>query len=413
MSDKRKKDLYSIGAIYGDMLNGVKSKLVKEAKTVAVGKIGEAPLESGGPEDQGGFKPSAIDIDVMSDKEKDDNLYNIKGLTYGDGNNPGLGNQESQPTGPVFGQVSYTGNVGGPDEDEEETHDKTGKLSDKKLLKKVRGRKGAAGKALLNKAQKEIDDKGSLSAHTRDSLARDEYEEDEEILSEHEKNARRSLNNFMAKQSVFDKLYNKVMVSEEFEEEFSETEDLEALGITEEEPEDITVTLPSDLAQTLCDILTAALEDQEIEVETEVDIDETETIDFDEDAEETEKSKRYGTGKHQYRRTKKDGHETKAGEGPKDSKGHRHYKDYEGAEEDEEAQMKDGGGYGIDAGSTLNKEINYGKKNKVGRLRPATGLAQKDGGGYGVDAGSTLSKEINYGKKNKVGNLKLGNIPGA
>ena len=37
----------------------------------------------------------------------------------------------------------------------------------------------------------------------------------------------------------------------------------------------------------------------------------------------------------------------------------------------------------------------------------------KDGGGYGVDAGSTLSKEINYGKKNKVGNLKLGNIPGA
>jgi hypothetical protein len=37
----------------------------------------------------------------------------------------------------------------------------------------------------------------------------------------------------------------------------------------------------------------------------------------------------------------------------------------------------------------------------------------KDGGGYGVDAGSTLSKEINYGKKNKVGNTKLGNIPGA
>jgi hypothetical protein len=61
--------------------------------------------------------------------------------------------------------------------------------------------------------------------NTRDSLARDAYEneEDEEILSEHEKNARRSLNNFMAKQSVFDKLYNKVMVSEDFEEfEFSE-----------------------------------------------------------------------------------------------------------------------------------------------------------------------------------------------
>ena len=356
MAHKHKEDLYSIGAIYGDMLNGIKPKLVKEAKTVPPGAIGEAPLESGGPEDQGGFKPSTIDIDVMSDKEKDDNLYNIKGLTYGDGNNPGLGNQESQPTGPVFGQVSYTGNVGGPEEDEE-THDKTGKLSDKKLLKKVRGRKGAAGKALLNKAQKEIDDKGSLSAHTRDSLARDEYEEDEEILSEHEKNARRSLNNFMAKQSVFDKLYNKVMVSEEFEEEFSETDDLEALGITEEEPEDITVTIPSDLAQTLCDILQAALQEQEVDVDTEVDVSETETVDF---------------------------------------------------EEDEEAAMKDGGGYGVDAGSTLNKEINYGKKNKVGNLRPAGGAKMKDGGGYGVDAGSTHSKEINYGKKNKVGNLSVG-----
>jgi hypothetical protein len=74
----------------------------------------------------------------MTDKEKAENLYNIKGLTYGDGNNPGIGNQEPQPTGPEFGQVSYTGNVGGPEEDEE-THDKTGHLSDKALLKKVRG----------------------------------------------------------------------------------------------------------------------------------------------------------------------------------------------------------------------------------------------------------------------------------
>ena len=147
-------------------------------------------------------------------------------------------------------------------------------------------------KALLDKAQKEIDDNGSLSAHTRDSLARDAYEEDEEILSEHEKNARRSLNNFMAKQSVFDKLYNKVMVSENYGEfeEVEEIDDLEALGIESEEPEDITVTIPSELAQTLCDILTAALEDQEVDVETEVDVEET--IDFDEDAEETAKAEK-------------------------------------------------------------------------------------------------------------------------
>ena len=30
--------------------------------------------------------------------------------------------------------------------------------------------------------------------------------------------------------------------------------------------------------------------------------------------------------------------------------------------------MKDGGGYGIDAGSTLNHTVNMGKNNKVGKL---------------------------------------------
>ena len=402
-----KKDLYSIGEAYGSVLNGLKTKLVKEE--VPAGEVGNADLitKGSGPTERGGFVPAAIDITRMTDKEKDENLYNIRGNTYGDDNNPGMQNQQSQPTGPEYDQVPYTGNVGEPEEDEE-THDKTGHLSDKDLLKKVRGRKGAAGKALLDKAQKEIDDNGSLSAHTRDSLARDAYEEDEEFLAEHEKNARKSLNNFMAKQSVFDKLYNKVMVSEDFE-EVSETEDitdLEALGIESEEPEDITVTIPSDLAQTLCDILTAALEDQEVEVETEVDVDVDETIDFEEDA-ETAAQKRFGgnKGDRPRRYDKKTGRKSEI-------------RDYGGKhgdhpEEDEEAQMKDGGGYGVDAGSTLSKEVNYGKKNRVGRLRPATGLAMKDGGGYGVDAGSTLGKEINYGKKNKVGNLKLGNIPGA
>jgi hypothetical protein len=214
----------------------------------------------------------------------------------------------------------------------------------------------------------------------------------------------------MAKQSVFDKLYNKVMVSENYGEfeEVEEIDDLEALGIETEEPEDITVTIPSELAQTLCDILTAALEDQEVEVETEVDVEET--IDFDEDAEETEKQKKFGgnKGDRPRRFDKKTGRKSEE-------------RDYGGKhgdhpEEDEEAQMKDGGGYGVDAGSTLSKEVNYGKggKNKVGRLRPAGGAVMKDGGGYGVDAGSTLSKEVDYAlKNNKVGNIKLGNIPGA
>ena len=328
-----KKDLISIGEAYGDILNGLKSNL-NENKTVPVGVVGKAPLESGGPEERGGFRPAEVDINRMSEKDKEDNIYNIGGLTYGDGNDPGIDNNEPHPTGPTYGQVAYTGNVGPPDEDEEEEEDDDENEENKK--------KGDEG---------------------------EESEEDEEILAEREKIARNRLNNFMSKTSVFDKLYKKVMVQENFpgegQEEFEDVTELESLGIedpVEEIPEEITVSVPGELAQTLCDILQTALAQQEVDVEVDVDVETVTDTEF---------------------------------------------------EEDEEAAMKDGGGYGVDAGSTLSKEINYGKKNKVGKLKPATGLAQKDGGGYGVDAGSTLSKEVNYGKQNKVGNIKLGSIPGA
>jgi len=329
-----KKDLLSIGEAYGDVLNRVKIN-----EEVPAGEIGEAPLESGGPEERGGFRPSEIDIDRMSEKDKKDNIYNIKGYTYGDGNDPGNTDQPD-PTGPTYAQAAYTGVVG-PEEDEEEEDS----VEDEENKKK--GEKGEKGEDT------------------------EESEEDEEILGEHEKMARDGLNNFMSKQSVFDKLYDKVMVSENFPNDFGDesqedVNDLEALGIetevdVDEVPEEIALTIPGELAQTLADILQTALAQQETDVDIDVDVTETDT-DF---------------------------------------------------EEDEEAAMKDGGGYSVDAGSTLKKEINYGKKNKVGRLRPATGLAQKDGGGYGVDAGSPLSKEVNYGKQNKVGTTKLGSIPGA
>jgi hypothetical protein len=330
----KKKDLLSIGEAYGDVLNRVN---IKEDKLpVPAGEVGEAPLETGGPEEEGGFRPSEIDIDRMSEKDKKDNIYNIKGYTYGDGNDPGNTDQPD-PTGPTYAQAAYTGVVG-PEEDEEEEEDSVEDEENKK-----KGEEGEEGEDT------------------------EESEEDEEILGEHEKIARECLNNFMSKPSVFDKLYNKVMVNENFGEEVEDVDELEALGIerevdVDEVPEEIALTIPGELAQTLADLLQTALAQQETEVDIDVDVEEVTDTEF---------------------------------------------------EEDEEAQMKDGGGYGVDAGSTLSKEINYGKKNKVGRLRPATGLAQKDGGGYGVDAGSTLSKEIDYGKKNKVGNIKLGNLPGA
>ena len=344
----KKKDLISLGEAYGDVLNNV---VVSEE--VEPGKIGEAPLEGGGPEEKGGFRPPLVDITKLSDKDKEDNIYNIGGLTYGDGNDPGLNNNSPEPTGPTYGQVAYSGKVGAPEEDEEDEEkpdyiDADGDGDKKESMKK----------ALKDKKKGDKDE---------------EAEEDEEFLAEHEKIARAGLNNFMSKTSVFDKLYNKVMVTEEVDEVEDVTE-LDALGIEDpgeggDVPEEITVSIPGELAETLCDILRTALAQQETEVDIDVDVT---------DVTDTE------------------------------------VEDEEDPEEDEEAAMKDGGGYGVDAGSTLKKEVNYGKKNKVGKLRPAGGAVQKDGGGYGVDAGSTLHHTVDHAlKNNKVGNTKLGSIPGA
>ena len=331
----------SLGEAYKDVFNKV---IVSE--DVPPGTTGEAPLIQGGPEEKGGFRPPLVDITKMSEKDKKDNIYNIKGYTYGDGNDPGDCN-EPEPTGPTFGQVAYTGNVG-PEEDEEEKRPDypdvdedgdTDESMEKALKDKKKGKKGK-------------DD-----------------EEDEEFLEEHEKIARDGLNNFMSKTSVFDKLYNKVMVNENFGEDAEDITDIEALGIetdveVDEVPESIAVNIPGELAQTLCNILQTAIAQQETEVDIDVDVEEVTDTQF---------------------------------------------------EEDEEAAMKDGGGYGVDAGSTLKHDVNYGHggKNKVGKLKSAGAATDVDGGGYGVDAGSTLKHEVDMGKKNTVGNTKLGSIPGA
>ena len=60
------------------------------------------------------------------------------------------------------------------DEDENETADKTGHLSDRELLAAVK-KKGTAGPALLKRARSEIRKHKSISSETRDALARDAY----------------------------------------------------------------------------------------------------------------------------------------------------------------------------------------------------------------------------------------------
>ena len=95
----------SLGEAYKDVF----SKVVVNEE-VPAGQMGEAPLTKGGPEEEGGFRKPLVDITKMSDKDKKDNIYNIKGYTYGDDNDP-VDCQEPHPTGPTFGQASVTGSV--------------------------------------------------------------------------------------------------------------------------------------------------------------------------------------------------------------------------------------------------------------------------------------------------------------
>ena len=316
----------SLGEAYKDVFNQV---VVNE--DVPAGTTGEAPLIKGGPEEEGGFRKPLVDLDNMSDKDKKDNIYNIKGYSYGDGNDP-VDCQEPKPTGPTYGQVATTGAVG-PEEDEED---------------KVKNKK----KADLNKDGKLSEYEKARGKAIEDAMDDDKKEEDEEILGEHEKIARDGLNNFMSKPSVFDKLYNKVMVNENFG-EFEDAEDMseiEALGIETDDDGgdggDLTVTIPKDVAEKLHEVLMAAMGGD------------------DEPDEDFEAPVSY--------------------------------------EEDEEA---------VDPGSELHHTVNmgHGGKNKVGNLK-TKGAAKAKAATGAVDPGSELHHNVNMGTggSNKVGDLKTG-----
>jgi hypothetical protein len=300
-----KDDINSLGSVYGGMLNGLKKDLIKEGK-VGPGEIGDADLLDGGPTEEGGFTAAAVDVEKLSDKEKEDNLYNIDKLSYTN---------------------SYM-----PEEDEE------GKYDDKDDKKeKCDYVDCEEDKEDEEDAEEDIED-----ADTEDA---DKEEEDEESSEITEKIAQDGLNNFMKQKSVFDKLYDKVMVNENFDE--MESEDLDALGLDDATPDadsdEVTVTLSRDVAQALCDVLQAACGESDSE---------------------------------------------DADEAPEGAFG----------EEDEE---------GIDTGSTHSGKYDDGKSNKVGDLKTAAAASAK-GADSKLDAGSHLNTSYDDGKSNKVGSLKTG-----
>lgn len=331
MSKTQNNDLTNLGEIYSDVFN----KVVVTEQNVPVGEIGNADLEKqGGPEEKGGFKESENDITKVGKKN---NNYNVRGYSYGDGNDPGLGCDGPLPTGKGN---AYSGIVGEEDEeDNEEDHDGDGKVESG--TEEYMGSKDKAIKKAMSKGKKK---------HSN--------EESEENSEETEKIAKESLNNFMATKSVFDKLYDKVMVNENFpfaNEEAGE-DDLDALGLADAETDaeagddEITVTIDKDMAKALCEVLQAAIGDED---------DDGDEVDFEAEAPEEN------------------------GE-------------YEEFEEDEEG-----------APTAMNTHYNDGKNNKVGNLK-SKGAASAKGASGKVDPGSAMNTHYNDGKNNKVGNLKAG-----
>jgi len=328
----KQNDFSSIGQVYGSMLNNMKHKLVSEGKigtTVKPGEIGESPLIKGGPLETAGYMPSKIDRQKMSDKDLKDNLYNIKNL--------------SQPD-----------NL---EEDEEDGKPKKGMFTkvEKSAEKAGYSKKAAVKIAGAAKAKKAGTYKG---------------EESEETIKESRKIAKASINNFMRKKSIFDKLYENVMGQPEggmpMGSEMDDANELDALGIEgesegmEETGEEVTFTLDRDTAQKLIDVLQAAIGGEE-EV----------------------------GGEAEYEGGAEEGDTEEAEEGFWD--------------EDEEDLGAD----------NLSKEVNYGKNNKVGNLKTQSGGASSaytDKVGSDGDHGHALvnAKQPNMGKSNKVGSLKTG-----
>ena len=317
----KKNDFANLGEMYDDVLSRV---IVSEE--VAPGEIGTAELQDGGPTEKGGFKESEVDVTKL---KKGENKYNVRGYSYGGEEDPGLGEDKPQPTGKGN---AYSGIVGDEDEEDSKKPDYI-----------------------------DLDGDGNKKEETMKKAAKDKEkaekdEEDEETSKETEKIVQDSLNNFMATKSVFDKLYDKVMVNENFPmaDEAAE-DDLDALGLAdaetdaEAEGDDITVTLDKDMAQALCDVLQAAIGDG-----------------GEDDDAEPEDGDHYGD------------------------------EEMEEYEEDEEGTP-----------TAMNTHYNDGKNNKVGNLK-AKGAASAKGASGKVDPGSAMNTHYNDGKNNKVGNLKAG-----
>ena len=232
----------------------------------------------------------------------------------------------------------------------------------------------------ITKLSYEEDEEAKKCEHAAEGCDCDECDEckknqkTKKSLGESRKIVKNSLNNFMSKKSVFEKLYENVMGGNfnppgGGQSPDNEEADLDALGLDdastddemgEDEGDTVTFTLDRATAQTLIDVLQGALGDMEGEMEDEGDMEDE------------------GEG------------EDEGSENPF-------------GEEDEE---------GPGAPAAFNTSYNDGKNNKVGSLKTSKGAASfkyTDKVGQDGDYGHAgVNATYRDGKSNKVGGLKTG-----
>lgn len=305
-------DLKDLGEVYGNL--GKEATVVAEsleAQTVGDpnANTGNADIQPGGPTEEGGFEESEVDVKKVGDK----NPYNIKGLSYGDDNDPTTENEK-------------------PEEQE---------------------------------AGEEENDPESSTAE----------EDEEEFSAEVLEIAQEGLNKYMANKSIFDELYAKVINEDFGMEEVDDLDALGIEDATpddelaDDEGDDvegeITITLDKEMAKALHDVLMAAMGEDDDADEGDDDADEDADLEDDlvaadeqdeEFAEEdnegapTAFNTHYNDGKNN-----KVGHADGFGE-PKVEAPNKVHKPAAGASNTDGAPQ------------ALNHSVNDGKNNKVGNL---------------------------------------------
>ena len=207
----KSNDFAKLGQVYGGMLNGMKHKLVSEGKIgpkVKPGEIGEAPLIKGGPQETAGYMPAKVDRNKMSEKELNDNLYNIKNL--------------SDPA-----------NLEEDEEDKKDTKHKAKKVA-KKMVK------------------------GKEKPKTE--------KESRKIVTDSINNFMRSKSIF---DKLYENVTGQFNGMSPMDSEMEETDELDALGIEgedmDETGEEVTFKLDRETAQKLIEVLQAAMGEEEVD----------------------------------------------------------------------------------------------------------------------------------------------------